>query len=207
MRVCKYLWFHVVMLMTAWLPDLRAVLILRGFLLRPAFQTCGRNFQVARRVTINFTSRTKIGEDVYLATGCWLNAFGGITLEDGAQIGPYAALISADHTLDGGSYRFGPASPASIRICRGAWIAAHATVTKGVCIGQGALLVPPKDVRALANAIERVVADDELRRKLIRNGLVAAREQTLEHFISTVLRELLIGGSVKTAPALQESRS
>jgi glycosyltransferase involved in cell wall biosynthesis len=53
-----------------------------------------------------------------------------------------------------------------------------------------ALLVPPKDPRALVLAIERVIRDGELRRRLIRNGLVAARKQTLNQFIATVVREL-----------------
>ena len=52
--------------------------------------------------------------------------------------------------------------------------------------GLDALLVPPKDPRALAQAIERVVRDGELRRSLIRNGLASARNQTLECFIDTV---------------------
>ena len=61
-----------------------------------------------------------------------------------------------------------------------------ATVTDG----HDALLVPPKNPRALARAIERVVDDGELRRALIRNGLLAARKQTLDRFIAAVIREL-----------------
>jgi maltose O-acetyltransferase len=140
MRVLQYLWFHFITVATSWLPDLRPVLWLRGFLLRPSFKICGRNLQVARHVTINFTNRVEIGCDVFLATGCWLQGRGGIVLEDEVQLGPYAALATGDHIQIGGSYRFGPSNLAPIRICQGSWVAAHATVTKGVVIGRGALL-------------------------------------------------------------------
>jgi len=60
------------------------------------------------------------------------------------------------------------------------------TVTDGV----DALLVPPKNPRALARAMKRIIGDGELRRALIRNGLASARLQTLEHFTDTVLKEL-----------------
>jgi len=82
----------------------------------------------------------EIGSDVFIATGCWLHAWGGIVLEDEVQLGPYAVLVTGDHTQIDGSFRFGPSLLAPIHICQGAWIAAHATVTKGVVIGRGALL-------------------------------------------------------------------
>jgi maltose O-acetyltransferase len=140
MRVLQYLWFHFISVATSWLPDLRPILRLRGFLMRPAFKFCGRNLQVARRVTINFTNRLEIGNDVFLALGCWLNAAGGILLEDEVQLGPYSVLVTSDHAEFGGSYRFAKPKLAPIQICRGSWIAAHSTVTKGVLVGPGALL-------------------------------------------------------------------
>jgi acetyltransferase-like isoleucine patch superfamily enzyme len=91
-------------------------------------------------VAINFTNHLEIGSDVFIARGCWLHAWGGIVLEDEVQLGPYAVLVSGDHTPIDGSYRFGPSNLAPIRICKGSWIAAHATVTKGVLIGCGAIL-------------------------------------------------------------------
>ena len=56
--------------------------------------------------------------------------------------------------------------------------------------GYDALLVPPKDARALTRAMKRVICDAELRRALIRNGLIEAQKQTLDRFIHTVLTEL-----------------
>jgi acetyltransferase-like isoleucine patch superfamily enzyme len=136
----QYFWFHLVMSVTGWWPDLRPVMRVRGFLLRPSFKTCGKNFQVARRVTINFTNRLEIGRDVYIATGCWLHAWGGISIEDEVQLGPYAVLVTGDHARERGSYRYGPSKLAPIRLCRGSWVAAHATVTKGVTVGPGAVV-------------------------------------------------------------------
>lgn len=140
MRVLQYLWFHFITIATSWMPDLRPVLWLRGFLLRPSFKICGGNLQVARHVTINFTNHVEIGRDVFLAAGCWLNAAGGIFLGDEVQLGPYSVLVTGDHTQIDGSYRFGPSRIAPIRICDGSWVAAHATITKGVVVGRGALV-------------------------------------------------------------------
>lgn len=140
MRLLKYCWFHLVMLGTAWLPDVTPVLRLRGFLSRPAFRRCGRNVQIAHHVTINFPNCLELGNDVYIGPGSWLHAPGGIVIEDEVQLAPYVVLISGDHTLANESYRYGPAHRAPIRLGRGCWIAAHATVLKGVTVGRGALV-------------------------------------------------------------------
>jgi glycosyltransferase involved in cell wall biosynthesis len=77
-------------------------------------------------------------------------------------------------------------------------------VPSTVTDGYDALLVPPKDPWALARAVERVIVDTELRRALIRNGLLAARRQTLDRFIDTVVRELKTDLPAESAPLPQE---
>ncbi len=67
-----------------------------------------------------------------------------------------------------------------------------------------ALLVPPKDARALARAIERVADDAELRRALISNGLKTARTQTLDRFIAVVVRALNTNLPAESSAVLQE---
>jgi maltose O-acetyltransferase len=174
MRVLQYLWFHFITLVTAWLPDLRPVPQLRGFLLRPAFKSCGRNLQVAQRVTINFTNRLEIGGDVFLGMGCWINAAGGVVLENEVQLGPYAVLVTGNHTELGGSYRFGHSRLAPIRLCYGSWVAAHATVTKGVVMGRGALLaansVATRDIPdfAIAGGVPARIIQKKSRIEVVR---------------------------------------
>jgi glycosyltransferase involved in cell wall biosynthesis len=70
--------------------------------------------------------------------------------------------------------------------------------------GYDALLVPPKDARALARAMELVIGDAKLRRTLICNGLSAARKQTLDRFIATVVKELNVNLSAQPAVIPQE---
>jgi glycosyltransferase involved in cell wall biosynthesis len=77
-------------------------------------------------------------------------------------------------------------------------------VPSTVADGYDALLVPPKDPWALTRAMERVIVDTELRRALIRNGLLAARRQTLDRFIDTVVRELKTDLPAESAPIPQE---
>jgi glycosyltransferase involved in cell wall biosynthesis len=70
--------------------------------------------------------------------------------------------------------------------------------------GYDALLVPPKDARALARAMELVIGDAKLRRTLICNGLSAARKQTLDRLIATVVKELNVNLSAQPAVIPQE---
>jgi len=77
-------------------------------------------------------------------------------------------------------------------------------VPAAVTHGYDALLVPPKDARALARAIERVIGDGELRRAMIRNGLLAARQQTLNRFIAAVLWELNAHAPAERAAMAQD---
>ncbi len=140
MRVLAYLWFHCVMVATCWWPDFKQCMRLRGFLLRPALRRAGRDFQVGRNVSLLFSHRLEVGEHVYIATGCWLHAVSGITIEDEVQLAPYVVLVAGDHGLREGSYRHASARHAPIRICRGAWLAAHTTVLRGVTIGRAAVL-------------------------------------------------------------------
>lgn len=140
MRLIKAVYLHFVLLLTSWLPDVTPVLKLRGFLARPAFRRCGPNLQIARHVYIGYSSNMEVGRDVYIAYGVWIQAVGGITIDDEVLLGPYVVLVAGDHGLQDGSYRFGPPTRTPVHIARGCWLAAHATVTRGVTLGAGTLV-------------------------------------------------------------------
>jgi acetyltransferase-like isoleucine patch superfamily enzyme len=134
-RIVRYLWFTAVMRLTGWLPDMTPVCRLRGLLLRPCFRRCGRNLQIQRNVEIKAPEWVEIGNDVLIAQGCWLN--GLVTLDHEVLLAPYVVLSGGNHTRSAGSYRFAAPDIQPIRIGRGSWIGAHATVTPGVTIGAG----------------------------------------------------------------------
>ena len=138
-RALKFVWFIFIMKLTSLLPDFTFVVRARGFLLRPCFRCCGRNFQVSDHTMIIRPASVSIGNNVSLGYGCWIQGFGGVTLEDEVMLGPYSVVASTNHTERDGSYRFGPNSPASIVVKRGAWAGSHAVLTAGVTVGAGAV--------------------------------------------------------------------
>lgn len=140
-RILRYdLPLHLVLLVTNWLPDNIVFIRLRGLLARPFFRKCGRNLRIGRNVTFYDPSKIEIGNSVYIALGTWLSGGYGITIEDEVLFGPYCVVITADHTMKDGSYRFGGPKGAPVAIRKGSWLGAHVSVMKGVDIGQGSLI-------------------------------------------------------------------
>ena len=131
-------WF--VGLLTNWLPENRIVLRLRGSLVRPFLARCGRKFQLGAYVTLRETHRMRVGNDVYIARGGWMNAAGGLTVEDEVVLGPYVVISTTQHVFRNGSVRFGGNIARPVVIGRGTWIGAHTSVKCGTKIGQGSLI-------------------------------------------------------------------
>jgi maltose O-acetyltransferase len=137
-RVLKYCWFIFIMRLTSILPDLKLVMRLRGFLLKPCFQDCGRNFQICSGTMIIYSSKVSIGNDVYIAYNCWIQGYGGVTLEDEVMLGPSTIIASNNHTFKNGSYRFGEGIAKPIMLKRGSWTGGHVVIAAGVTVGEGA---------------------------------------------------------------------
>lgn len=132
------LWF--VQLLTNLLPDNRITIRLRGMLVRPFIGKCGKNLTLGSQVTLNNPQNLVVGDNVYIAKGTWLNALGGLYLEDEVVLAPYVVISTLQHVFKDGSVRFGGSTAAPVRIGKGSWLAAHVSVKCGVSIGKGNLI-------------------------------------------------------------------
>lgn len=103
----------------------------------------------------NFGRSIRLGKNIFINHACSFLDIGGITIEDGVQIGPRVNLTSENHPLDPTDRT--TLIPGPIVIKRNAWIGAGATILPGVTIGENSIVaagavvsrdVPPNTVVA-----------------------------------------------------------
>ena len=135
--VLAYWWVTLVMAVTGAFPDNWPVLKARGWLVRWCFKSCGKNFWLASGVRILFPPRVEIGDDVYIAPGCWIQGAGGVKLGDEVMLGPFTCLATSNHEKRNGSYRWAAGRAEPIVLERGSWTGAHVVITAGVRLGTG----------------------------------------------------------------------
>jgi acetyltransferase-like isoleucine patch superfamily enzyme len=127
-------------LLTNWLPENRITIRLRGLLIGPFLGQCGKNLQLARSVTFLNPHGIRLGHDIYIATGCWLDGIGGLTIGDEVQLSPFVVVTTSSHCFKENSSRFGGSRSAPTTIGKGSWLAAHVVVAAGVSIGSGVIV-------------------------------------------------------------------
>ncbi len=97
---------------------------------------------------INYGLTTRFGRDCFVNFGCTFLALGGITVEEGAFIGPHCVLATEYHPEDSAKRHSLLTKP--IVIGRNAWLGADVKVLAGVTIGENAIVaagsVVTKDV-------------------------------------------------------------
>lgn len=140
-RNLRYDWpLHFVLLLTNWFPDNTPFLRLRGGLARLFLGSCGKNLRLGRNISFYNPSVISIGNDVYIANGCWFMGGEIILVGDEVIFGPYCVVVSSAHTRSQRSYRYGEPRQMPIKINRGCWLSAHVTVTGGSTIEDGTLI-------------------------------------------------------------------
>ncbi|WP_440713930.1 DapH/DapD/GlmU-related protein [Gordonia sp. FQ] len=114
-------------------PDERVAIMSRitgrtvpgSFRLFPPFTTdCGKNL--------------RIGERVFVNSGCRLQDQGGITLGDDVLLGHNVVIATLNHALDPAERA--TTEPRPVTIGNSVWIGANATILPGVTIGDGAVV-------------------------------------------------------------------
>lgn len=86
----------------------------------------------------DFGFNLRLGERVFVNSGCAFQDQGGITIGDDVLIGHNAVLATLDHDL--APERRADMHPAPIVIGDRAWLGANVTVLAGVRIGEGAVV-------------------------------------------------------------------
>lgn len=100
--------------------------------------------------TADLGRNLRIGERVFLNSGCRFQDQGGITLGDDCLIGHNTVMATLNHDLD--PERRGDLLPAPIVLGRNVWVGANVTILAGVSVGDDAVLaagaIVTKDVPA-----------------------------------------------------------
>lgn len=84
----------------------------------------------------------ELGDRVKFNSGCWVNGFGGLVLEDDANVGPRTLIHTANHITSSRdlpmAHQGWDSKP--VRIGRDAWIGMGCIILPGVSIGEGAIV-------------------------------------------------------------------
>lgn len=95
---------------------------------------------------IDMASGLEVGENVFINYNCSMMSCGGITIEDGVQIGPNVMLVTTNH--DFAKREWVLHKPIVIK--KGAWIGGRSLILPGVTVGENAVVaggaVVTKDV-------------------------------------------------------------
>ena len=103
----------------------------------------------------DFGKNIRLGERVFINSGCRFQDQGGVTIGDDCLIGHNTVIATLNH--DVAPSRRGDLLPAPVEIGRNVWIGANVTILPGVSIGDDAVIaaasVVTKDVPARTVAV------------------------------------------------------
>jgi len=132
--------FWMVMLITSVLPEIGPTTALRGFFIRYILKSRPKGLRIGRNVTIVGAGNLEVGDNVYLASGTWINAIGGVCIGNEVTISPYVVIASTSHVMENGTaYGTGVATD-RIEIGAGSWIASHSVLCRGAIVGTGCIV-------------------------------------------------------------------
>lgn len=150
-RLLRYDWpLHFVLLFTNWLPDNVVFLKLRGTLASPFFKKCGSKLSLGRNLVFYNPSEITLGNDVYIAYGCWICAAVKVHIGNKVSFGPGCVVASGSHRLSNGNFHDEVNKEnEEIEIGEGSWIAANVNIAGGTVIGKSSLVAAGCSVKGI----------------------------------------------------------
>ncbi len=94
----------------------------------------GKDFQVTHDAIIKDLEHILVGAHCFIGNGSVMMGSGKIEIGDEVLIAPHVVVISGNHSMKNGSFRYGKADIGNINIGEGAWIAANCTVQRGAIL-------------------------------------------------------------------------
>lgn len=140
MRKFSLLYAWLVRSLLFFLPDYPPAMRMRGALYGLTMKKCGRNFQVAHSATLVSLDKLEVGEDVYVANNTVLLCGGGVLLEDQVMVAHNVVISSNNHSRINESFRWGERVFSPVRVAKGAWVGANATLVAGSTLPEGSVL-------------------------------------------------------------------
>lgn len=130
---------------------------LRARILRAFGATIGENVVIRQRVRIHWPWKLSVGANSWIGEGTWILNLEPVTIADNTCISQDVFLCTGSHDHHSPTFEF---DNAPISIGSGAWVAARATVLRGVTIGDnatvGALALVVSDVPDSATVLAPV---------------------------------------------------
>ncbi|MDO5558031.1 MAG: sugar O-acetyltransferase [Oscillospiraceae bacterium] len=88
--------------------------------------------------TTDFGKNITVGKNVFINSGCRFQDHGGITIDDGAQIGHNVVIATLNHALS--PQRRANVIPKAVHIGKNVWIGSGSVILPGVTIGDNAVV-------------------------------------------------------------------
>ncbi len=131
-------------IMNWWFPPKARVSVLRAFGAR-----IGDGVLIRHRVRIHWPWKLAVGSDTWIGEGTWILNLEPVSIGSNVCVSQDVFLCTGSHDRRSPSFEF---DNAPIRIEDGVWVAARATVLRGVSVGEravvGATALVTKDVAA-----------------------------------------------------------
>src|SRR5699024_10962664 len=100
-HVFNFLYYIILMQLilglTSVLPNMHICNRVRGFLVKPFFKKCGKNFQLAKGAIINMPRNIEIGDNVYIAHNVWINGTGNLYIGHDVIVSPNVVIATTKH--------------------------------------------------------------------------------------------------------------